>query len=395
MFKFRYVVSILMVASLLLGACATAATPAPSATQAPQATEAPQAAPTQAAPTQAPAQTVTKIRLGISPFQDTMLPTIGLDKGWFKDEGLDVQLVNLAWGDIMTAVAAKAVDVAVNNTSGVVSVANKAPDVIYWYGFNPFDQGAALMGNPKSGLKTVKDFESQGMSHQDAVKATFSQLKGKTIVTTMATDMGKAVVQALQTAGLDWQKDVKIVDMDPDQGLAAFVSGTGDAFLGGIPQRTRATKEGMLVLASGPDLAPPPINGFVTTTEFATQNQDAMLRLQHVMFRIIRYCDANRDECGKFITDKLNSQTGATMTVDDFKAFWQNWEHYALNASDVQKLILDPSGYSYWKTTWDQDNKSLFEEQKVIPAAVDYGNFWGEKVQQAYTQKYGATETGY
>lgn len=381
--------AVLVLALAVLGACRPTApqTSAPTAVQA--------VAPTAQQPGPTTAPELVKIRLGISPFQDTMLPTIGVDKGWFKDEGLDVSLTTLAWNDVMTALASKSVDVAVNNTSGVISVANKAPEVIYWYGYNPFDQGAALMGNPKSGLKTVKDFEAEGMTHEDAVIAAFKQLKGKTVVTTMATDMGKAVVQAFQKAGLDYKTDAKIVDMDPDQGLAAFVSGTGDAFLGGIPQRTRATKEGMIVIASGPDLAPPPINGFVTTQDFANNNKDAMLRLQHVMFRIIRYCNDKPDECGKFITDQLNSRTGATMTVDDFKTFWQNWEHYALNANDVQKTILDPKGYSYWKSTWDNDNKSLFDEQHAIPAAVDTSHFWGDKVQADYVAKYGSNEQGY
>ncbi len=343
----------------------------------------------------APEEAMTEIKLGISPFQDTLLPFIGLEKGWFAEEGLDVELITLAWNDVGPALASRSVDVAVNNTSGVVALVHQAPEIIYWYGFNPFDQGSALMANPDSGLKSVEEFEAEGMSHDDAVTAAFEQLEGTTILTTMATDMGKEVILALKSVGLDYRQDAEIIDMDPDQGLAAFISGTGDAYLGGIPQRTRATKEGMKVIASGPDLSPPPVNGFLTTDEFATENDEAMLKLMHVMFRIIRWCDDNTDECGTMITDELNSQTGASMTVDDFTTFWQNWEHYALNASDVQEMILDPGGYSYWKATWDHDNQGLYEEQKAIPAPADYSHFWGDKVQEDYIAKYGANETGY
>jgi ABC-type nitrate/sulfonate/bicarbonate transport system substrate-binding protein len=335
-----------------------------------------------------------QITLGISPFQDTLLPIVAEKKGWFDAENLDVKLKTLGWNAIMPTVAAGGVDVAINNTTGVVSVANRAPGVIYWYGWNPFTQGSALMGRPSSGLKTLKQFEAKGMSHEKARAAAFEQLKGKTIVTAMATDMGKQVVAALKSVGLTTD-DVKLVDLDPDQGLAAFLSGTGDAYLGGIPQRTRAVSEGMHVIASGPDLAPPPINGFVTTKKFATDNQDAMLRLLHVMFRTVRYCNAHTSDCGKIIVGELNSKTGANLTLKNYTDFWQKLETYMGDASEVQKTILSPSGYSYWKKTWDGDNKFLHTESKQIPKAVPAsGHFWAEKIQKLYIQKYGAVEKG-
>jgi ABC-type nitrate/sulfonate/bicarbonate transport system substrate-binding protein len=338
--------------------------------------------------------TTTKITLGISPFQDTLLPIIAEKKGWFKQEGLDVKLKTLGWNAIMPTVAAGGVDVAINNTTGVVSVANRAPGVIYWYGWNPFTQGSALILRPSSGLKTLASLEKQGMSHSAARSAAFNQLKGKTIVTAMATDMGKQVVAALKSVGLS-TTDVKIVDLDPDQGLAAFLSGTGDAYLGGIPQRTRALSEGMQILASGPDLAPPPINGFVTTAKFATQKQDAMLRLLHVMFKTVRYCNAHTNDCASIIVGRLNSQTGAKFTNQNYLDFWQKLETYMGNASAVQKNILAPSGYSYWKNTWDGDNKFLYEESKQIPKPVAAAShFWGDKIQKLYVKKYGAREKG-
>ncbi|WKU03354.1 ABC transporter substrate-binding protein [Micromonospora sp. HUAS LYJ1] len=336
----------------------------------------------------------TTIRLGISPFQDTMLPIIAEEKGWFKAEGLNVELKSLAWDAIMPAVASNGIDAAINNTTGVVSVANKADNVVYWYAWNPFTEGSALMGKKGSGLKTLEEFVATGLPEEAARAETFKQLKGRTIVTTMSTDMGKQVVAALESVGLK-QSDVKLVDLDPDQGLAAFLSGTGDAYLGGIPQRVRATAEGMPVLASGPDLAPPPINGLVTTTEFAGENEEALLKLVKVFHRIVRYCDANTADCGKTITERLNRDTGANLTVQGFQDFWQKFELYAPNAQATKQLILDPSGISYWKKTWDGDN-SYLTANKSIPAPVDAGkHFLVEQTWNKYVEKYGADETGF
>jgi len=337
------------------------------------------------------AQQPTKISIGISPFQDTLLPIVGQEKGWFKEEGLDVQFKTLAWNAIAPAVASGAIDVAVYNTTGVVAVYSKQPDMVFWYPWNIFTQGAALMGRPGIGLKSVSDFEKEGKSHEEAVKAVASQLRGKTVVTTMGSDMGKAVV--VMTASNGVPRDAfKIIDMDPDQGLAAFLSGTGDAYLGGIPQRTRLNKEGYLTLASGPDVAPVPLNGWVTTKPFATKNQDALLKLQNVMFRIIRYTNANQDETAKLITDRLNSETGAKMTTDEFKRFWNDIETYPKGPAEVARDILAPTGFAYWKRTWDNDNAYFTEIDKLIPQRVPYDAFWGDQVQQRYAALYGEND---
>jgi ABC-type nitrate/sulfonate/bicarbonate transport system substrate-binding protein len=337
-----------------------------------------------------------KLTIGVSPFQDTLLPLVAEQKGFFKDDDIEVELKSLGWDAIMPAVASGAVDIAINNTTGVISTANREPSVVYWYGWNPFTEGAALIGRKGGSLKTVDELRKGGASEQDAVRQAIRQLRGKTIVTTLSSDMGKAVNAALETAGMS-RDDVKIVDLNPDQGLAAFLAGkTGDAYLGGVPQRAKAVKEGFPIIASGPQLAPPPINGFVTKKEFAETNQDQMLRLMHAMFRTVRYCNANVDDCASIIVGKLNETTGGGLTNADFKAFWQKIENYAGNAAEAEKAILDPQGYAYWKKTWDGDNEYLVEQEKSISAPVDAADhFWGDRIQKAYVERYGADEKGF
>jgi NitT/TauT family transport system substrate-binding protein len=330
------------------------------------------------------------ITLGLSPFQDTLLPIVGTEFGWFEEAGLTLDLVSLEWGAIVPAVASGQVDIAVNNTTGVVSAAHRQPELIYWYGWNPFTEGAALMGDPDSGLRSVDDFVAEGMSEEEARDEAILQLEGREIVTTMGTDMGKNVLAALDSVGLS-QDDVEIRDLDPDSGLAAFLSGTGDAYLGGIPQRTRATAEGYTVIASGPQLSAPPINGIVTTTSYAEEHEEQLLAFLDVIFRIVDHCNANTSECGEIITTELNSQTGADMSVEDFEEFWQGWENFAASPQEVEEWILDEDGFAYWRATWDTDNEFLYEETGDIPAPADPDeHFWGERVHERYLETYGS-----
>lgn len=337
---------------------------------------------------------LTKVTVGISPFQDTYLPIIGQEEGWFEEAGLEVELRSLAWNATMPALISGDVDIVVNNTTGVVSVANAEPDVVYAYGWNPFTEGSALMIRPDGDLETIEDVEETAGDREAARTEVIESLAGKTIVTTLSTDMGKQIIDALASVGMD-ESDVTFVDMDPDAGLAAFLTGTGDAYLGGVPQRAKALDEGMLIGLSGPDLAAPPINGAVTTRTFVDENEDAMLAFIDVMHRIIRYCDAETEACGQTITDRLNEETAAGLTVDGFMDYWQNIELYAPNAQAAEEMILAEDGVSYWKTTWDSDNAYLFGSGE-IPAEVPADeHFIMPELWDAYVEKYGADQTDY
>lgn len=380
----KVLVLLVVIFSLVLSGCAAPAQAPAAQPEQPAEAEAPAAA---EAPAEAKTELV-KVRYGVSPFQDTYLPALGKEMGWYEEEGLDVQFEILGWTEVQEALAAGEIDVAINNISSVIATHENWPQFVYYYGFNIFDAGAALMGKPE--FKSVEEFVAEGMSDAEAVKAAVEQMKGKTIVTTGNTDMEQAVLGVAYRNGLDYTKDFDVVDMNPDEGLAAFLSGTGDFFLGGIPQRTRATKEGYKPIVIGAQLAPPPLNGIVTTKDYAANNEETLLKLIKVWFRIVNYVQDNTDEAGGKVIETLNQQTGANMTIEDFKTFWQNYEHYPLTAAEVQRDILDPSGYSYWKARFDDCNWYFYDVKHSIKAPVKPEDaMMLEQVQEAYVEKYG------
>ena len=261
---------------------------------------------------------------------------------------------------------------------------------MYWYGLNPFDNGFALMIRPDGKLKTLTQIEKTVTDHSEAVRRTAVQLKGKTVVTTGKTDMEQGVAAAARRGGLNFSRDIRVIDLNPDEGLAAFLRGEGDAYIGGVPQRTRAGKEGMLEMLTGADLGPPPINGLVTTKTFARTHEDVLVRLLHVWFRPVKSIDANMADGASIILDRLNRSSGGQMTLDDFRRLWNNYEHYPASPADVQALILDPTGRNYWKARWDDCNVYFYEITRAIPAPVDPGEaFLMQDAQRAYVAKYG------
>ena len=352
------------------------------------------ATPASAKNANAACKSMTSVNIGISPFQDTLLPTTGQALGWYKKACLNVSFTNVAWDSMMTTLASRSIDVAVYNTTGVVATYHADPNLVFAYPWDIFDQGAAMMGRPHDKLKTYAQFRAKGLSVKAARTATMKQLKGRTVVTTLGTDMGEDLIMALHRASMK-QSDVHIVNLDTDAGLAAFLHGTGDAYIGGIPQRTKLVAEHYLTLLAGPNLTAPPLNGFVMSRQYFNSHKTAILSLIHVTYMIIRYTQAHTKAVGKYITSTLNKMTGAGMTVNDFVAFWQHWEHYPLNAAQAQKQLFSPKGFGYWHNIWHQDNTYLVTYSHLLKKPVPTSAFLGVGVQKSYVKKYGANEKGW
>jgi NitT/TauT family transport system substrate-binding protein len=313
------------------------------------------------------------VRYGVSPFQDTLVPMFGQTKGWYAEEGLDVQFRILGWTEVQEALSSRAndrIDVGINNISSIIATHERNPQLIYAYGFNTFDNGFALMVRPDGPLKPLDDFLRQGLARDEAIRAAARQLKGKKVITTSNTDMEQGVAAAARRGGLDFKNDIKIINLPPDEGLAAFLSGQGDAYIGGIPQRTRAEKEGMLKLLTGADLGPAPINGLVTTKDYYNGNREILAKLLKVWFRSVQYIDANLDEGASVLVGILNKNSSANFTTDDFKRFWNKLEHYPPTPEAIQAEILSPQGRNYWRAQWDDCNDYFLNVAKVITKPV-------------------------
>src|SRR4051794_25873135 len=53
----------------------------------------------------------TAIRIGIAPFQDTVLPVVGDKLGWYRDAGYQVEFVDVGWTEVSLGLASNSFDV--------------------------------------------------------------------------------------------------------------------------------------------------------------------------------------------------------------------------------------------------------------------------------------------
>jgi NitT/TauT family transport system substrate-binding protein len=210
-------------------------------------------------------------------------------KGYFKAEGLDVQLSTLANSPQMIGpLGMGQLDVGAGTVA--VSLYNAVAQGVAIRAVA--DKGSMRPGYGFSGLLVRKDLVDSGRYK------TYKDLKGMTIaVGTFGSANSSAVNEALKRGGLSWD-DAHMVALTFPQHLAAFANKAIDASMTSEPSASEAVKEGLAVRIAGNDeIYPDQQTAVVIYSEtFARQRPQLAMRFMRAYIRAIReYNDALKD----------------------------------------------------------------------------------------------------
>jgi ABC-type nitrate/sulfonate/bicarbonate transport system substrate-binding protein len=314
------------------------------------------------------------VRLGISPYPDTGLPVMTEKLGLFKKNGVHADLKVLQWGEVMPALASGSVDVVIQNMNSFHEVcANlKAKDVDLVFERPLFVfRGGGLMVRGKSGMAPLADMLTRYPNRKEALRRTILQLRGKTLITTRGTDHEQMVLAALRLAGLRPNVDVKVKYAEPDNAVAAFVGGEGDGCTGGLVQRLAVQQRGGYVLFEMDDVAPPVINGFITTRKYAEQHRAELDRLAAAWFQTVQYIDGDPKGRSKPFLDYLAGQGSARFTPEQYVNVWRQGDVFPTTGKEAQRIFTSPDSKYYWKNSWSSIGKFLVETKKTSAAAPE------------------------
>jgi ABC-type nitrate/sulfonate/bicarbonate transport system substrate-binding protein len=286
-----------------LASCAPAATPTPVP---PTATPAPAPTPTPVPPT--PTRQPVKIRSGFAIAPHMALQAVAATKGWFKEKGLDVEIIAFdAGAPLFEAMAAGKVEIGHTGSTPIFAVHVTGTVPIYFIGTH----GEAT---PIFKILSRKSIQSP------------ADLKGKVGIMAKGSVNHYFCLLMLQKYGLS-EKDVTIVHMDYADHVSAFVGGNGDFISTGTnfwPQIIAQTSDAKILFdGTMLDQPPNPIKEkmFEATTvkrEFADKNHDAVVAYVDVLFnRTHRYFteEATKAQAHKELWDwlKANVNFGASL----------------------------------------------------------------------------------
>ncbi len=177
-------------------------------------------------------QEVKDFKVGYLPTTGHSLYFIAQEEGYFAEEGLNVTLHSFSnSGEGINAVLAGKLDVGTFGTAAPLAFEEQGADLVFFGGQMGTGAGVVAKGDLAKELEDPANF------------------KGKKVATVKLATGDVVWRGALYDAGLDWEKDVTIVEMNsPADVIVAVNKGEVDAGVVWVPFVEKAKQEGLTIV---------------------------------------------------------------------------------------------------------------------------------------------------
>jgi len=300
------------------------------------------------------ATTPTKVKMAVGPFLDYMPWVVAGSLGIDEEFGLDIETVTVQTPQLAGPQLKRGdLDVAYSCQACNFPILKQLPNLRDWMITNQF-KGFAVIG--RKGKTRTFDELAKGKSQLAARRETLRQFLGSDFV--MVSANFRALLDgALKEVGLD-PSEVNVVDFADDAKAAlAFIRGTGDYYMGSLPQETKLLQEfpDRFITVGGHQILGP--GGLWYSTAIAldgwlAENSETALRLHGVWYRTMRFLREKPNvvipllarEINKRAASKLSPQTVGVLvnnligfnTVAEAKATTFNPESTAYHLNSVK-----------------------------------------------------------
>ncbi|MBI5167174.1 MAG: ABC transporter substrate-binding protein [candidate division NC10 bacterium] len=202
-----------------------------------------------------------KIRVGYLPATHDILFFIAQDKGYFKEEGLDVEAYAFRnSGEVLEAMKAGKLDMGIPGIAAPIAFIAKGAPFKMVGGAAWFSAGIVAKPERAHEFKSLKDF------------------KGKTIATTRLATGDATWRWGLVQAGLDLKKDVVIKEFaSPGDASAAVQAGHVDAAVLWQPHETIAEQRGLKIVKWVKEIYPHPCCRQVAHEDYIARHPEGVV----------------------------------------------------------------------------------------------------------------------
>jgi NitT/TauT family transport system substrate-binding protein len=225
-----------------------------------------------------------KVRIAVTNPNMSFLPSgVALKKGFFKDEGLEVEIIRMNVPNIITALV--------------------TGDISYTLIFGSVVRGA-LRGMPMRALASLLD----GSTHALVAKSEYKsgkELKGKTVgIGNFGGTDDVAGRMMLKSFGLDTEKDLKFIALGPDRArLAALKEGLVDAAVIAPPGDSLGKQMGFNVLLRAYEVFSFPFIGVGANLKTLKEKPDEAKKVVKAMVRANRFIRDDKEGAVKILMD--------------------------------------------------------------------------------------------
>ena len=217
-----------------------------------------------------------KVRLSISALDVSFLTAgIASKRGFFKDEGLDVEVIRMAANVSVTALS--------------------TGDIDYTMIFASVVRGA-VRGLPMKVVASYMDSSTHTLIARPEFKS-LKDLKGKTLgVSTYGATSDVVARMMFKQGGVDPEREVKIITLGAERArFAALKEGLVEVAVLSPPADSEANKLGFNVLARAYELFKLPFTGLGANAKKLKEKPDEVKRMVKALLRANRFVRQDRD----------------------------------------------------------------------------------------------------
>ena len=277
-----------------------------------------------------------EVSLGMRPVANDLIFVAGIKLGYFGDVGITITPEpygrKVLFDQAIPLLINKQIDMQALYPPDVIAAMDSVKNIRF-IALTDLFQGFAILAHPDTGAKTVNDFMDEGMSFEDAMKATMGQLKGKKFATAPNIDNRIFLDTVFSLGGMDMTADTDLV-ITPDgnaqqlasSGQLQYQSPDGAPFTaqlrgaGWIPLVTPIDVLTHMPAGPGsPTAALVGTPGVATDADWARENPETVIRFLSVMFRIIRDEKSDPEHVLGSMLDYVNAFAGTTLDIEGLK----------------------------------------------------------------------------
>ena len=261
-----------------------------------------------------------KVRISVTNYNMSYLAAgVAAKKGFFKEEGLDPEIIRMNFNVAMSALINGEVDYTMIFGSVVRAAMRGIPVKVV----------AVLIDSPPYALISKPELKS--------IKA----LAGRNLGIGVYGSTNDVVARMmLEHSGINPDKDVKIVAFGFDGArLAALQEGLVDAALIAPPADAQASRAGFNVLARANDFLKFPHIGLGTSNRVIKEKPQELKKVIKAMVRANRFIRENRDESIKVLMEW--GRTERENAADAYDSTWQVFSADGNLAEDGMRLVIE------------------------------------------------------
>jgi ABC-type nitrate/sulfonate/bicarbonate transport system substrate-binding protein len=294
----------------------------------------------------------TVVKMGMGPYFDYQPWAIAHYLGIDKDIGVDLQFTTVPSVGAGVAAMRQGAIVAMYSCHACdFPLLKSVPSLRSWLITNQF-AGFIVVGR-KGQTETFASLEPK-VGAQKAKEQILNSFKGKTFSLVLAL-RETLMKSALSQVGLT-MNDVKFADFPEDpQAALAFEKGTGDYFIGGLPQETKLLlAKDKFVNVGGTEILGPA--GLWYSTEDSLEpwlknNHDLALKLTAIWYRVSRYLKEKPELTIPLWTKEINEAAAANFSEEEVKTTVGLMVFPTI--AEAQATVFNPKSPLYWRNSVD------------------------------------------